>query len=113
MASTTTLIYGRDILDTDKVAPQAKMVFDIVKGKGRVDRKIVVDELGKNPLFKTKQTPERIVGYYQPKLLAAGLIKVEVVTEPKPEKPAKVKAEAPAAEAPAAEAPAPVKKGKK
>lgn len=57
-----------------KLKGQAAQVVAAVKVVGAGDVKVVGAELAKNPDFKTRQTPERIAGYYFKMLADQGIL---------------------------------------
>jgi hypothetical protein len=119
-----------EIAPNEKAPPQSKLIVDTLKNAGGTLSKEELVALLSRPATEggltTRQAPDRILGFYRPKLVAAGILKevkeeieveVEVPDKPapepkaeKPEKPAKKaksvkgsvgekKVEAPAAEA--------------
>jgi hypothetical protein len=93
-----------DIGANDKCPPQSRLIVDTLKAVegGRISRADLIKLLSR-PVdaggLKTNQPPERIYGFYRPKLTAAGVIReeeeeqeiqVEVPDKPaEAEKPAK------------------------
>lgn len=98
---------GRAPLETEKVAPQLKVILDAVRSapNGEIDRDELQTRLEKDNSLKTKQSVARVVGYYLPRVKKDGLMSVVDHPEPKPVKVEK-KADAPAAGAAGAAAPA-------
>lgn len=91
----------RAITADDKLAPQQRVFTDEMTKVG-VGKEIERDELVKRVVaggkLVTRQTPERILGYYIPKFQEAGileLIKAPKAAKPAAEKPAKSPAAAP------------------
>jgi hypothetical protein len=84
----------------DKCPPQAKLIMDtIIANEGRISRPDLIALLGRPAAeggLTTRQTPERILGFYTPKLTEMGVldateivttqIEVEVPDEPVEEK---------------------------
>ena len=112
----TTYTVTRELAETDKLAPQAKVIIQTILNKVGVgvaiEKAAVVAELEAAEAdetselrLKTRQGVDRIVAFYQPRLTETGLL--EVVKEkaekaPKAEgekKPRKAKAAAEPAEA--------------
>ncbi len=90
----------RELNDSDKCPPQAKVVVAALKALGgKADRATIIAELKKGGTLTTTQTVERIFGFYRPRLIDLGVLKEEVVETvvevqvpdkpPKAEKPAK------------------------
>lgn len=92
----------------EKCPPQAKLILDTIKSNGgKVERGELIKLLSRPPAeggLTTNQTPERILGFYKPKLVESGFLEEVVETSTieieVPDKPAK--AEKPAADATAA-----------
>jgi hypothetical protein len=97
----------KEIAASDKCPPQQRLIVETLKGAGgKLDKSELIALLSR-PVeeggLKTNQTPDRIYGFYRPKLVAAGTIsetsedrETEVEVEDKPavaEKPAKEKKE--------------------
>ncbi len=91
---------ARELNDSDKCPPQAKVVVAAVKALGgKAERAAIIDELKKGGTLTTTQTVERIFGFYRPRLIDMGVLKEEVEEKtidvevadkaPKVEKPAK------------------------
>lgn len=121
----THFVHKQDAGANDKCPPQALVILKaIAESEGqRIERSALVALLSDGRLT-TRQTPERILGFYKPRLLEAGWIaeekvarEIEVEVADKPEKPAKAVAEAAEAADPAAAGAAPAsvksKKGHK
>lgn len=98
----THFVHKQDVGANDKCPPQALVIVNTIKEaeNQRLERSALTALLSDGRLT-TRQTPERILGFYKPRLIAAGHIaeeKVPVVIEvevpDKPEKPAKATAEA-------------------
>ena len=95
----------REKKEDDKFGPQVQACYDAVhkavEGKvgERAERKTVIETLTSDTGLVTKQDPARILSFYQPKLVEAGVIEIVKEAEPKPEKPAKETAAKPAAAA--------------
>jgi hypothetical protein len=109
----------RELTDKDKCPPQAKVIVTILKAAGKpMSRADLIAELSKPGVLTTRQTPERIFGFYRPRLIEMGMLKEsQVATEVEvevAEKPAKAEkaAAAPADGAAPTEVPKSVK-GKK
>jgi hypothetical protein len=101
----TLIVYLRDLTADDKVAPQVKAlmttlasltVTDPETKKSRpiafgdkVERPKIVEALAAGDALTTRQTPDRILSFYQPKMKELGLIDVLKEAEPEKEKPAK------------------------
>lgn len=89
----------------EKCPPQAKLILDtITAAGGKIERSELITLLSRPPAeggLTTNQTPERILGFYKPKLVESGFL--EELTETStieievPDKP--VKEETPAAPA--------------
>ena len=94
----------REIAANEKCPPQAKLIVDLIAAAGgKILRDDLVKLLSRPPAeggLTTRQTPERILGFYRPKLRDMGVanevieestIEVEVPDKPaKPEKAAPV-----------------------
>lgn len=93
----------REITPDDKLAPQQRVFTDVLTKVGvgkEIDRDELLKRVAADGKLVTRQTPERILGYYIPKFVDAGifgLIKAPKAPKPAAEKPAKEKtpAEAP------------------
>lgn len=102
----------REKKEDDKFGPQVQACYDAVhkavEGKvgERAERKTVIETLTSDTGLVTKQDPARILSFYQPKLVEAGVIEIVKEAEPKPEKPAKETAAKPAGAANKEAAPA-------
>lgn len=87
----------------DKFGPQVQACYDAVhkavEGKvgERAERKTVIETLTASTGLVTRQDPARILSFYQPKLVEAGVIEIVKEAEPKPEKAPKETAAKPAA----------------
>lgn len=75
--------------NADKLAPQAKVVFETMVAHGGVgaetagiERKALVEALTNEGKLETRQPAERILSYYAPKLEEAGLV---VITKTGPD----------------------------
>lgn len=99
MASKSTIKLLRQPNENDKLAPQAKVIVKVLTevgaNKAPVERQKIVEELSKEGSeLKTRQAPDRILAYYQPKLLELKIIevtKVEGEKKPKAKKEAATK----------------------
>ena len=60
--------------DKAKLAPQARTIVQVVHENQPIDKKTLVDRLNKS--VKTKQPVDRILAYYQNRLIADDFIKV-------------------------------------
>jgi hypothetical protein len=84
----------REIVQTDKCPPQMKVIVDALqKLGGTASRAALVEAISVPGVLTTKQTPDRILGFYRPRMIEMGLLKqfdtpTEVETEV-PDKPAK------------------------
>jgi hypothetical protein len=90
--------------ENTKCPPQSKLIIDtITAAGGKMEREALLAQLKRPPEqggLKTNQTAERILGFYRPKLMQAGILKEDkVTTEVEVEVPDKPKAEAKAAPA--------------
>jgi hypothetical protein len=87
--------------DKDKLAPQARVIVEVLNaeyGKGKaVPRQELIDKIVASGKLETRQEPGRILSFYQPKLVEDGFIEVDKIEEPKAEKPAKEKTQKPSA----------------
>lgn len=89
--------------EADKFGPQVQACYNAIlaavdgKAGEKAERKTVIDKLTSGSDLVTKQDPARILSFYQPKLVEAGVIEIVKEAEPKPEKPAKETAAKPAA----------------
>lgn len=97
----THFVHKQDVGANDKCPPQAIVILNAIKDaeNQRIERSALVSLLSDGRLT-TRQTPERILGFYKPKLIAAGFIaeekvpvEIEVEVPDKPEKPAKAAVE--------------------
>jgi hypothetical protein len=81
----------------DKCPKQMQVILDVLKEAGPegLERKVLVEKI--TSLLATKQAPERILAFYAPAMLTAGLVEkrdkteivqVEVADKPKAEKKA-------------------------
>lgn len=99
MASKSTIKLLRQPNENDKLAPQAKVIVATLTAlkanTAAVERQKVVEELSKESSeLKTRQAPDRILAYYQPKLLELKIIevtKIEGEKKPKAKKEAATK----------------------
>lgn len=95
---TKVYVVVRELADSEKCPPQAKLIIDTIKAAGgKMSREDLLTQL-KRPAeqggLKTNQTAERILGFYRPKLVDdLGILKEETVTTEieveVPDKPAK------------------------
>ena len=91
----------RAIAADDKLAPQQRVFTDILTTVGvgkEIEREELIKRVVAGGKLVTRQTPERILGYYIPKFVEAGilkLIKAPKAAKPAADKPAKSPAEAP------------------
>jgi len=103
----------------DKCPKQMQVILDVLKEAGPegLERKVLIEKI--TSLLVTKQTPERILAFYAPAMLTAGLVerrdKAEIVEVEVADKVEKKADETPAADG-ATQTPAPKsvrgKKGK-
>jgi hypothetical protein len=81
-AEPTTKLYtkGRDIAAEDKLAPQAKTIYEVVVAAGGdFTRAELIDAItGK---LNSKQAPGNVLNFYMKKLLDSGLLKATVVAK--------------------------------
>jgi hypothetical protein len=94
----------REITPDDKLAPQQRVFTDVLTKVGvgkEIDRDELLKRVAADGKLVTRQTPERILGYYIPKFVDAGIF--ELIKAPKA--PKAEKAEKPAKEKTPAEAP--------
>jgi hypothetical protein len=74
-------VLGREVTKDDKMAAQCSVVYQHIANHcaqfGKCDRKALIDGITPEEL-KTRQGVDRIVAYYTPALLKAGLIVKEV-----------------------------------
>jgi hypothetical protein len=68
--------FVKEPTEGQKFAPQAKLILKHIQAVGAdgITRKDLVTSLAGDAEFKTKQPIERIIGYYQPDLLNAGVV---------------------------------------
>lgn len=66
----------RDPINGEKLAPQSQLILATIKdgGEGGINRGDLIMKL--SSLLTTKQPPERVLAFYQPKLVESGLISV-------------------------------------
>lgn len=81
-------------LGDEKMAPQSKIIMNILENGAGVGVAQERDEVQKTlnarvEELKTRQPPERILGFYIPRLVADGYISVDKTPKVKAEKPAK------------------------
>jgi hypothetical protein len=81
----------RALTEEDKLPPQAKIIVNTIiskVGQGNdIELDALVEELKANGELNTRQDVKRIIGFYRPKLEAAGLIQTtKPAREPKPAK---------------------------
>ena len=73
----------KDLDPNEKCPPQCKLIVDTIKAAGgRVEREELLTLMKRPPAeggLTTTQTAERILGFYRPKLAAAGVMKEETV----------------------------------
>ena len=99
----TFIVLKRAKKEDDKFGPQVQACYNAIStavdGKvgERAERKTVIEKLTAGSDLVTRQDPARILSFYQPKLVEAGVIEIVKEAEPKPEKPAKETAAKPAA----------------
>jgi hypothetical protein len=78
----TTKLYtkGRDLAAEDKLAPQAKLIFETVCAEGGdfTRAELITAITGK---LETKQSPGNVLNFYMKKLLDSGLLKATVVAK--------------------------------
>ena len=87
-----------------KCPPQMRLIIDTINANGgKMTREDLVVALGRpteNGGLKTVQTPERILSFYRPKLIALQVVSEETIVETieveVPDKPAKSESPAPA-----------------
>lgn len=66
-----------------KLAPQAKVIYDILHQHGvkkemlRIDLIAALKKAQQEGTLTTKQLPTRVLAFYQPRLIQAGLIQME------------------------------------
>lgn len=81
----------------DKLSPQARTCVDVMFqefGDKKIERKDAVAAIAKSGKLTTRQDPARVLGFYQPRLVEAGLVELEtvnVVRDPDGKKPSNVK----------------------
>lgn len=103
MASKSTIKLLRQPNENDKLAPQAKVIVktltELKANAGAVERQKVVEALSaESSELKTRQAPDRILAYYQPKLIELKIIEVtKVEGEKKAKAPKKEAAKSPIA----------------
>ncbi len=92
MAATTKLKLLRETKEDEKLAPQAQVIYDVLKGIGvgkEVDKETVLKQIEAEGKLKTRQPVERIVAYYLMPFKKEGLVEViKPAAEPKPAKKA-------------------------
>lgn len=66
----------KDPVEGQKFAPQANLIIKHVKAANELTRDALVEALGKDADFKTKQPIGRIISYYQASLVASGVLSV-------------------------------------
>lgn len=75
----------KDVGENDKCPPQAKLILNTIKAAGgKMSREDLIAALKRAPEqggLKTTQTPERILGFYKPKLETDGYIQEDSVSE--------------------------------
>ncbi len=76
----THLVHVQDVGANDKCPPQAIVILDTIKAaeNKRLERSALIALLSDGRLT-TRQTPERILSFYKPRLISAGFIKEEKV----------------------------------
>lgn len=80
--------------DEDKIAktPQVKIILkhlpEAVGPEHKVDREKLADKMDKDPEFVSKQGGAKILNFYIPKLVEAGIVEKHVVADEKPAAPA-------------------------
>ena len=87
----------KDMGANDKCPPQARLILETIKANGtdnRIGREELLTLLKRVPEaggLRTNQTAERILGFYRPRLTAAGVLKeeTETVETEVPDPPAK------------------------
>lgn len=97
----------RDIGANDKCPPQARLIIELIKNSGgKIEREELLTLLRRSPEeggLKTNQTPERILGFYKPKLTEMGVLQedteISEIDVEVPDKPVKAVATPPAADA--------------
>lgn len=90
----TTLALLRDYKDEDKLAPQAKVVLDVLKQKAGglkkpLERAELIKAIEDSGKLQTRQDTGRIISFYQPRLAEDGIIEVQKIEEKKEDKPPK------------------------
>lgn len=72
----------KQAIPEEGISPQAKVILETLKeGGGNMDRQDLVSKLEKGNKLKTEQPVTRIVSFYTPKLVEAGLIEVNKVNQ--------------------------------
>lgn len=90
----THFVFKNDVGANDKCPPQARVILDAVKNAEgqRLERAALVSLLSDGRLV-TRQTPERILGFYKQRMTSAGYLEEEKVSREieveVPDKPAK------------------------
>lgn len=103
----TSLIVQRDLADSDKIPPQAKIIIETIIAKvgvgNPIDRAVLVKELTDQGKLQTRQDMSRIVAFYQPRLDEMGLMVTKKESEASDAKTPEGRGEkkAPAAKTPA------------
>lgn len=108
MAKTDNYVFKKDVAEGDKLPPQAKGMLAILKPAGtagltgeKLCARMTEESKKEGGLISTNQPVERIVAFYQKRLVDGGFMAVVKApkVEKKPKEPAK--ADAPAAAQPA------------
>lgn len=90
----TTIALLRDYKDEDKLAPQCKVVLDVLKAKAGglkkpLERQDLIKAITDSGKLTTRQDVGRVISFYQPRLIEDGIIDVVKVQDEVKEKPAK------------------------
>lgn len=97
----------RTLKDDEKIAPQARVFYDVLAGIGvgkEVDRKHLIETVEKSGKLETRQSVERVLGYYLMHFKKINLVEVikpeRAPKAEKKDKPAKENSPAEAAPKP-------------